>query len=330
MLRNKSQTAGPGQLHDQLSSHKRMKTINEDDDFYGNDNDTRGGQSMLTRNYSNQENDFGNVNRSNNILEESVADPSRAPIYVPGLTNFLTEQYFKKYGIYTNEAKHLQTFWKEYVSAAYKDLREQKQMMRTKIQTQHLMEQDYDFSGMGGFDEFDTPQQPKGKSMGLPPKGKATDKARTSKKFGFMAEYEKFSHLKELDVFDTINKDIQDMLSKKRETMIMQDQQARKRQADNKKKLQLDKINKILTAYFDYKKEEAAKAESKRVLQEKCKNKKPEEVKKIKEQFKKERGMSATVQPKRPASAAPARAASTTRGAPKDAKADLKPLNEEE
>ena len=50
---------------------------------------------------------FGNINRSANILEESIAEPGRNPIYFSGLTDFLTEEYFKKFGIYTTDATKL-------------------------------------------------------------------------------------------------------------------------------------------------------------------------------------------------------------------------------
>ena len=50
-------------------------------------------------------------NRSAN-LDESVADPHRNPSYINGLTDFLTDEYYKKFGIFTADAGELQKFWK--------------------------------------------------------------------------------------------------------------------------------------------------------------------------------------------------------------------------
>lgn len=98
-----------------------MKTIQEDDDYF-HDERTKGGQSMLSKNNSNLENDMNHINRSN-ILEDSIAEPGRNPVRVDGLTDFLTEEYYKKFGIYTTDAGELQKFWRTNVSAAYKDWR---------------------------------------------------------------------------------------------------------------------------------------------------------------------------------------------------------------
>ena len=56
-------------------------------------------------------------------LEESIAEPGRPPQHVPGLTDFLTDEYFKKFGIYTSDAIELQKFWRNNVSAVQKELR---------------------------------------------------------------------------------------------------------------------------------------------------------------------------------------------------------------
>ena len=57
------------------------------------------------------------------MLEESVADQTRAPIMVDGLTDFLTDEYYKRLGIYTTDPKEIFNFWKNYVSAVYKEIR---------------------------------------------------------------------------------------------------------------------------------------------------------------------------------------------------------------
>ena len=60
---------------------------------------------------------------SGNLLEESVADNTRLPQFIEGLTDFLTDEYYKRLGIYTTDAKEIFTFWKNYVSAVYKEIR---------------------------------------------------------------------------------------------------------------------------------------------------------------------------------------------------------------
>ena len=73
-----------------------------------------------------------NAGESNN-LGDSVAHPDRPPIRLQGLTAFLRKDYYRKLGVYINRArdepKKLLEFWKDYVSAEYKKLREEKLMM---------------------------------------------------------------------------------------------------------------------------------------------------------------------------------------------------------
>jgi hypothetical protein len=68
---------------------------------------------------------------SGNLLEESVADNTRPVEYVEGLTDFLTDEYYKRLGIYTTDPKEIFTFWKDYVSAVYKEIRQQKAKLKT-------------------------------------------------------------------------------------------------------------------------------------------------------------------------------------------------------
>jgi len=122
MLKKGSKTTSSG--FDLDRSHGRMKTIAEDGDYMMDAHETKGGHSMMSKNYSNAELDY---NRSAaNILEESIADPARPPSHIKGLTDFLTDEYYKRFGIYTTDAAELQKFWKNHVSAAYKQLREEK------------------------------------------------------------------------------------------------------------------------------------------------------------------------------------------------------------
>jgi len=50
--------------------------------------------------------------RSGALIEESVKDPNQNVRVIPELTEFLIEEYYKKYGIHTNEKVKLFQFWK--------------------------------------------------------------------------------------------------------------------------------------------------------------------------------------------------------------------------
>lgn len=71
--------------------------IQEDDNY---DEATRGGASALSKNHSQMDHD--GINKSN-LLDESVADPGRKPMYIHDLTMFLKEEHHKKYGIYSED-----------------------------------------------------------------------------------------------------------------------------------------------------------------------------------------------------------------------------------
>ena len=83
------------------SSAKQMGTIVEDEDYI-QDRETRGGASGLSRNYSNMDNENAGGNRSA-YLEDSIADPGRVPDRVEGLTQFLLQEYYRSFGIYTQD-----------------------------------------------------------------------------------------------------------------------------------------------------------------------------------------------------------------------------------
>ena len=99
----------------------------------------------MSKNNSNLENDFAYANRSGNLLEDSIAEPGRNPVHVDGLTDFLTEEYYKKFGIYTTDATELQKFWKSHVSSVYRELRMQKTHAKNTTS--------FPMPG-GGFDDF--------------------------------------------------------------------------------------------------------------------------------------------------------------------------------
>ena len=53
-------------------------------------------------------------------MDESVKAPGRPPQRVKGLTDYLVDLHYKKFGIYTKQG--LFEFWKEYVSVIYRRL----------------------------------------------------------------------------------------------------------------------------------------------------------------------------------------------------------------
>ena len=157
----------------------RMKTINEDDGYFNDAHETRGGASMLSKNYSNAELDPHNRSTAN-ILEESIADPQRPPQHIRGLTDFLTEEYFKRFGIYTSDARELQKFWKNHVSAVYKQMREEKAKLKnqTSYGADFGAEMGFDV-GFGGYSDLGMPG--KGQYTVPKPKGKS-DLLKSNKK----------------------------------------------------------------------------------------------------------------------------------------------------
>ena len=61
-------------------------------------------------------------------IEDSTAAADRPPTRVPGLTDFLRKEYYRRMGIYLNggrkEEKLLVDYWKEHVSETFRKLRE--------------------------------------------------------------------------------------------------------------------------------------------------------------------------------------------------------------
>jgi hypothetical protein len=102
----------------------------------------------------------------------------------------LTEEYFKKYGIYTTEAAALQGFWRENVSAVYKELRSEKAKKKSYA------------DGFGGYSDFGAMPSPgpNESTFGKPPKA-ATLGAKSVKatlrpelpKDNFMKRYARFA-----------------------------------------------------------------------------------------------------------------------------------------
>jgi hypothetical protein len=51
------------------------------------------------------------INQSYKGIDDSVRDPSRPAQYVSGLTDFLVDEYYRKFGIYTNDDTELYKLW---------------------------------------------------------------------------------------------------------------------------------------------------------------------------------------------------------------------------
>lgn len=154
-----SRTAGNFGLKDKLTtSNSNLNIINEDDGFY-DERATRGGASAMSKKYSDFDHD--GLNRST-ILDESVADPSRNPKYIEGLTKFLKEERYKKLGIYTEDFDKLTTFWKTHVSKAYRELREHK-MRQRQDQNDMKTAVDYDMLNLDAYNIMDFDMSPETK-----------------------------------------------------------------------------------------------------------------------------------------------------------------------
>jgi hypothetical protein len=64
----------------------------------------------------------------------------------------LTDEYYKRFGIYTSEEGKLGDFWKNHVSSDYKRKREEA-AMRRKTQSQFAMPGEMGFNEFPGFDD---------------------------------------------------------------------------------------------------------------------------------------------------------------------------------
>ena len=170
---------------------------------------------MLSRSHAGMENDMNAANRSNNMLEESIAEPGRPPQHISGLTDFLTEEYFKKYGIYSTDAAALQGFWRNNVSEVYKALRTEKANRKTSTYGEGFGNFSADFGSMPSPGPGDTTLGKKGgpkvggKSVKVIPKP-------VLPKDNFMKRYARFANLYELDICKTVDDDVKEMRDSKR------------------------------------------------------------------------------------------------------------------
>lgn len=197
-------------------AHARMGTIDEDqmDDYYQPDRETRaGGGSQMSRSYAGIENDMNAHNQSRTLLEESIAEPGRPPQHIPGLTDFLTDEYYKKFGIHTTEASELSKFWRNNVSAVQKELRAERARKKTMTFG----------DGFGAFSDFGmqspSPMGGDGKNFSKIKGAAAKIGGRSVKVIprpelpqnNFIKKYEQFSRLYELDVCMTVDNDVKEM-----------------------------------------------------------------------------------------------------------------------
>jgi hypothetical protein len=100
----------------------------------------------------NEKNDYGSnyendnfLNRSGNLegtMSMSVKDPSRPPMIIDGLTEFLYDEHKNRLGIITNEPKDLLQFWRKYVSIEQKEQRKLKMQSRDGYNS--LMTENFD------------------------------------------------------------------------------------------------------------------------------------------------------------------------------------------
>lgn len=229
----------------------------------------------MSKNYSNIENE-NFANRSANPLEDSIADPGRAPQRLEGLSSFLIEEYYRRYGIYTQDAQKLFKFWKDHVSHAYREVRERK--AQEKAQQGHFQTM-HDF-GLGDFTQFDnfiegmgvSPADPVGKkqhsadyttpNLKKPHNSYSkTNKTTTAKppggpqkkKSNLEKQYERFGTAYELDVRQTIEKDIKQIEDDKNIQNLRRENAARERKMRDDEKRNKLKIDKMLHEFYLYK-----------------------------------------------------------------------------
>lgn len=195
-------------------------------------------------------------------------------MHIDGLTDFLIEEYFKKYGIYSTDAGELQKFWKSHVSAVYRELRQQKLQMR-KTQADFATGADLnDFGFDPTFGISDIPPAGKPPMYGTPgPKGTRSGLKGGSKTLkpelpqdNFQKKYNKYSRLLELDVFMTVQRDINEMEDVKRQQNLRMQDTLKQRQTQEKRNQRVKKMESIVEAYYAEKVEDRMRQEKAKAL----------------------------------------------------------------
>ena len=110
------------------------------------------------------------------------------------------------------------------------------------------------YSDLGGKPDLLTPA-PKPKSM-----SKTALKAKPQlPKDNFLKKYEKFGRNFELDVFNTIQKDINEMEDRKKQETLKTQEELKQKAANDTRKRHLKQMSDILDAYYEWKKQTLAK-----------------------------------------------------------------------
>lgn len=155
----------------------------------------------------------------------------------------MTEEYFKKYGIYTTEAAALQGFWRDNVSAVYKELRLEKKKEKEEQTRRKTASYGEGFGGYSDFGVMPSPG-PNETTFGKAKAGAANIGAKSVKaiprpelpKDNFMKRYARFSKLYELDVCKTVDDDVKEMRDQKRTETLAAETAAQTRAANEQKK----------------------------------------------------------------------------------------------
>ncbi len=93
---------------------------------------------MLTKGANSKQNlnDISNITINSKNLEDSVKAPNRPPVRIEGLTEFLVESHYKRFGVYSKVEPELFKYWKDYISLAYKEERKKKAQLSALYQSQ--------------------------------------------------------------------------------------------------------------------------------------------------------------------------------------------------
>ena len=90
---------------------------------------SKGGNSKINLN------DISNITINSKNLEDSVKAPNRPPVRIEGLTEFLVESHYKKFGVYSKVEPEMFKYWKDHISLAYKEERKKKAQLQALYQS---------------------------------------------------------------------------------------------------------------------------------------------------------------------------------------------------
>lgn len=176
-------------------------------------------------------------------LDESVKAPGRPPQRIKGLTQFLVDLHYKKFGVYTKSK--LFEFWKEHVSVIYRRMRTNQQrgaveepMFDRKFERSVKGEQSF---GKKGTLKKSRSRSPKKANEDLPP-------------YEENANYEQmqmidYSRLYEMDVAYTIQVDLDEENDEAKKNRFIKEQEAK---AAYEKRIRDDELGLIKWAIEAY------------------------------------------------------------------------------